>query len=74
MDVQMGGRRTGTATVVEPAPAAALPPNERGRIAEALRRFDWHRDKTARHLGITRRTLFNKIKKYGLESIDNSHA
>ncbi len=37
---------------------------ERERIIAALRRCDWHRSRTAEFLGITRRTLFNKIKKH----------
>ncbi|MFQ3547708.1 MAG: sigma-54 dependent transcriptional regulator, partial [Termitinemataceae bacterium] len=40
---------------------------ERQAIAQALNIYEGHREKTARALGITRRTLLNKIKEYGLE-------
>ncbi|MGM0675168.1 MAG: sigma-54-dependent transcriptional regulator [Spirochaetota bacterium] len=40
---------------------------ERGAIEAALQRNEWHREQTAAELGITRRTLLNKIKEYGLE-------
>ena len=40
---------------------------ERAAIEEALYRNEWRRQQTADELGITRRTLLNKIKDYGLE-------
>jgi DNA-binding NtrC family response regulator len=40
---------------------------EKRAIAEALERNGYHREKSAAELGITRRTLLNKIKDYGLE-------
>jgi two-component system response regulator AtoC len=40
---------------------------ERETIAAALERNAWHRERTAKQLGITRRTLLNKIKEYGIE-------
>lgn len=36
-------------------------------IREALRRNDGHREKTAQELGITRKTLLNKMKDYGIK-------
>jgi transcriptional regulator of acetoin/glycerol metabolism len=36
-------------------------------VLKALERFDWHREKTARALGIDRTTLWRKMKKYGLQ-------
>lgn len=39
---------------------------ERERIIRALERFDGHRQKTAEYLGISRRTLQYKLKRYGL--------
>jgi len=41
---------------------------EKEAIAAALLRNSYHREKTADELGITRRTLLNKIKSYGLET------
>lgn len=37
---------------------------EKQWIVEALDKLNWSRIKTAEHLGITRRTLLNKMKKY----------
>ena len=40
-----------------------------GRLtAEALARNGFRRGQTAAELGITTRTLYNKIKKYGLQT------
>ncbi len=39
---------------------------EHVKLLAALRKFDWHRRKTARALGIDRTTLWRKMKKYGL--------
>jgi len=41
---------------------------ERKAILAALERNAYHRERTAEELGITRRTLLNKIKAYGLET------
>ena len=41
-------------------------PNELRAIIDALEQFDGHREKTANYLGISRRTLQYKLKKYGL--------
>jgi two-component system response regulator AtoC len=41
---------------------------EREAIREALQRNEGHRGNTAAELGITRRTLLNKIKEYGIET------
>lgn len=48
----------------EPVPAH---PNERERIAEALVRNDGRRKAAATELGISERTLYRKIREYGLE-------
>ncbi|MFZ7103790.1 MAG: phosphoenolpyruvate hydrolase family protein [Peptococcaceae bacterium] len=40
---------------------------EKQLIIEALERFSWNRTKTSEFLGITRRTLFNKINKYRIK-------
>ncbi|MDE7065710.1 MAG: two-component system response regulator, partial [Desulfovibrionaceae bacterium] len=40
---------------------------ERRAIAETLREVEDNKSEAARRLGITRATLHNKLKKYGLE-------
>ena len=40
--------------------------SEKDRIVDALWRNGYHRGRTAAELGITRKTLYNKIKKFGL--------
>ena len=44
----------------------ASPASEREVILDALWRHGFHRGRSARFLGISRRTLFNKIKLYAL--------
>ncbi len=41
---------------------------EKQLILETLEKCSWNKTKTAQQLGISRRTLFNKIKKYGIEN------
>ncbi len=41
---------------------------EKEKISAALRKNCWHRGKTAKDLGINRRTLFKKMQIYGLEN------
>jgi two-component system response regulator AtoC len=57
-----------------PAAAGAPPPAprsldslEREAILAALRRWEGNRSRSAEELGISRRTLLNKIKEYGIE-------
>ena len=40
---------------------------EKDAILIALTRWEGNRTKAAEELGITRRTLFNKMKEYGIE-------
>lgn len=40
---------------------------ERNLIETSLRQNQWHREKTAAVLGMSRRTFFRKLKKYGLD-------
>ncbi|WP_422050979.1 phosphoenolpyruvate hydrolase family protein [Shimia sp.] len=59
--------QTAPATPEEPAlPATAK--SEKEWIAEALARNGFRRGQTAAELGITTRTLYNKIKKHGLQT------
>ena len=50
-----------------PPKAATLESLEREAVIASLHRWEGNRTKTAEELGITRRTLFNKIKYYGLD-------
>jgi len=49
--------------------ARTLEETEKETIMIALARNSFHREKTANELGITRRTLLNKIKEYNLDGI-----
>lgn len=40
--------------------------SEKELICEGLERFNWNRTKTAEYLGVTRRTLYNKMVKLGI--------
>jgi len=58
-----------------PAPAgsnsnlkAAKAHSERDEIKQALKKANFNKSKAARNLGIDRKTLYNKIEKYGLEA------
>ena len=50
-----------------PQAGAERPRTERDWIADALLRNGFHRGKTAQELGMSTRTLYNKINKYRLE-------
>ncbi len=56
---------TGTRPAFEPSTLKAL---ERNAIEKALHRWEGNRTRAAEELGITRRTLLNKIKDYHLDS------
>jgi DNA-binding NtrC family response regulator len=61
--------RTGPAVRDEPEPApegSTLAEVEKAHIARILEQCGWNRSAAARILGIDRRTLFSKIKRYGL--------
>lgn len=45
----------------------SLAQSEKKEIVRALRQFDGHRAKAAEYLGINRKTLREKIRKYGIE-------
>ena len=42
---------------------------EKATIINALKNYEGHKVKTAAALGISRATLFNKMKKYGIRTI-----
>jgi transcriptional regulator of acetoin/glycerol metabolism len=39
---------------------------ERNKLLSTLQKHNWHRNKSARALGMDRTTLWRKMKKYGL--------
>ena len=47
--------------------SGTLKENERALIVAALSRWEGNRTRAAAELGITRRTLFNKLRRYGLD-------
>ncbi|MCH2300755.1 MAG: sigma 54-interacting transcriptional regulator, partial [SAR324 cluster bacterium] len=47
----------------------AVADSEKATIINALKNFQGHKTKTAAALGISRATLFNKMKKYGIRTI-----
>lgn len=55
-------------TVSSPSAGPGFPQEneEKARLVAALQQFSWHRQKTARALGVDRTTLWRKMKKYGL--------
>jgi len=61
-----GNRQGGSRPQAEEGPAT-LAELERRAVAAALERNAYHREHTAAELGITRRTLLNKINEYGIE-------
>jgi transcriptional regulator of acetoin/glycerol metabolism len=44
-----------------------LKANEKDLIMRALSENNWHRDRTAVALGISRKTLFRKMKKFNID-------
>lgn len=51
-----------------PADSGALAESEKREIIRALQQFDGHRSKAAEYLGINRKTLREKIRKYGIDA------
>jgi two-component system response regulator HydG len=51
----------------DPSSKGVLADTEREQIVTALRRFNGHRNKAAEYLGINRKTLREKIRKYSIE-------
>lgn len=67
-----GGRLTTEALEAQLGPAVAptptSPEDERAWILEALRRNRFRRGETAAFLGIARKTLYNRMRRLGLEA------
>jgi len=61
--IREGGNQPRTALV---SPGSTLRDMEKELIRETLRQVQGHREKAARILGIGERTLYRKIKEYGL--------
>jgi DNA-binding NtrC family response regulator len=61
-----GGTVTGRPRLADVARDASLKA-ERTMIADALRRVQWNRRKAAEMLGVSYKTLLNKIKETGLD-------
>jgi two-component system, NtrC family, response regulator AtoC len=66
-DAAASGTSTQTGLVAAAAPATSLDSMERDAIERALGKWGGNRSKAAEELGISRRTILNKIKKYGFE-------
>ena len=71
LDLAGAGAGAGGDAVVPPADAKRSPgtlkENERTLIGAALAGWEGNRTRAAAELGITRRTLFNKLSHYGLD-------
>lgn len=61
-----GERLAPAADAAGPGGEGSLDDAEKAAIEAALRRNGGHRERSARELGIARRTLLNKMRKYGL--------
>ena len=60
-------RRARPAVASEPVPGLALNDAERVALLEALQQHHWHMTHTAEHLGVSRNTLYRKLRKHGIE-------
>lgn len=59
-----GESAAGQASPTDPSEAATLAEVERRHIEAMLQRFEGHRDRTARALGIATKTLYRKLREY----------
>ena len=66
-DLDLGETGDRPAGPVSDRAAGTLKENERALIAAALARWEGNRTRAAAELGITRRTLFNKLRQYGID-------
>jgi PAS domain S-box-containing protein len=53
-------------SLVSVEPAFHPQNEEHAKLLAALKQFNWHRQKTARALGVDRTTLWRRMKKYGM--------
>ncbi|MGU3308517.1 sigma-54-dependent Fis family transcriptional regulator [Pseudomonas sp. M5A4_2d] len=60
-------RQARAAMVVEPRQGGALDDAERVVLLNALKRQHWHMSHTAESLGVSRNTLYRKLRKHGIE-------
>ena len=60
-------RQARAVTVAEPRQGRALDNAERGVLLNALELHCWHMSHTAESLGVSRNTLYRKLRKYGVE-------
>ncbi|MCU1778897.1 sigma-54-dependent Fis family transcriptional regulator [Pseudomonas sp. 14P_5.3_Bac1] len=60
-------RQARPAVASEPVPGLALNDAERVALLEALQQHHWHMTHTAEHLGVSRNTLYRKLRKHGIE-------
>ena len=60
-------RQARPAVASEPVPGLALNDAERVALLEALQQHHWHMTRTAEHLGVSRNTLYRKLRKHGIE-------
>ncbi len=84
LDLAAPSLKKGTPSLVAPQPATerfdhmdlqgAVSAFERDLIQRHLDRLHWHRTQVADALRISQKTLFRKIKQYGLDGPDSSHA
>ncbi len=68
-DFESGGRTNGSATTLVGQPVS-LEEVEKAHIEAVLQRENWHQGRTAETLGISAKTLYRKIRTYGLERPD----
>ena len=60
-------RQARAALVVEPRQGGALDDAERVVLLNALKQQHWHMSHTAESLGVSRNTLYRKLRKHGIE-------
>ncbi|MBK3507774.1 sigma-54-dependent Fis family transcriptional regulator [Pseudomonas sp. MF6747] len=60
-------RQARPAVASEPVSGLALNDAERVALLEALQQHHWHMTRTAEHLGVSRNTLYRKLRKHGIE-------